>query len=93
MPCDLDQPINRLPDAFFTIVDDELIIMDNENETFFSSRTVGTMIWQRLEMATTIDALTDAVAARYPSVARETIASDVRDFVGELDKLGLIAPG
>lgn len=54
---------------------------------------VGSVVWELLADGAEQGGLVDGVAARYPDVERERVASDVAAFVDQLRDAGLVVGG
>lgn len=80
----------RRPEVFFTIVDDELIIMEEEGERFLSSNAVATTVWTALETPVSLDMICDAVLAAFSDTDRVTVEADVGELLEALRERELI---
>jgi len=86
-----------MPPEKFTIPDtvlvrelqSESVLLDLATETYFGLDDVGTRFWQALSQTCSVDSACDMLAAEF-DVERSRLESDVRAFVGELARVGLV---
>jgi hypothetical protein len=71
------------------VTSDGLILMDIENGSIFSANVVGARIWQLLREGRLEEQITDAIAEEW-GVPRDTVASDVIEFVQSLRERALV---
>lgn len=72
-------------------LDDEVIAIDLESGAYFALDDVAAMCWSVLAAGGTASAAVEATVAGY-DVARDAAQRDVEGFVGELVRVGLLAP-
>lgn len=72
-------------------VDEETVMLDLANGTYFGLDPVGTRIWELLSEGKTLAEICDAMTDEY-EVSRENIELDVMNLVEELANRGLISP-
>lgn len=70
-------------------VDDELVLLDLEDGTFFVSRGIGPRVWSLLEGGSPISAIAREVSARY-GIDESIALKDVNDFVDSLVERGFL---
>lgn len=75
-------------------IEGEVVVVNLESGTYYSLDAVGAEIWERLIDGSTLDALTDGIAARY-GADRRSVAHGVSEFLRHLvnEKLVVAAPG
>lgn len=72
---------SKLP---FEEVGGELVILDVENDVFFSSNAVGMAIWKSIEEPKSVDDLCAIIKDAFNDVRCEDIEKDVNEFIQEL---------
>lgn len=82
----------RHPDALFTVVDEELIIMDAKEEFFYSSNAVGSVIWAAIETPASHDQICAAVCEAFPDAEPEAVRSDALELLEQMARRGLVEP-
>jgi len=80
----------RAPGAFATVADDELIILDEADESFLSSNAVAVALWEALSTPITVPALVDMVTETFAGTDRATVTADVEEFIETLSARGLV---
>lgn len=81
----------RNSDVFFTITDGELIILDDEEEQFFTSNAVASLIWLALETPKSSDALVAAIVEHFDGVDAATARVDLDELLTALKARGLVS--
>ena len=67
------------------------ILFSTETEVYFSLNTIGVRVWRLLPPECThMDEVVARIHSDFPDVNRETIASDVRSLLNDLDGQGLV---
>ena len=79
----LDRPLAPSPDAVESAVGEETIILHLKNGAYFGLDTMGTQIWALLKDGMAPTAICERICADY-SADRETVETDVRQFLGDL---------
>lgn len=90
-PTDLLHAALTVPDTVAVReVDDELVLLDFETETYFGLDAIGARMWGALVASPTV---ADAVAALLPEldVDGARLRVDVVELVGQLVEAGLLA--
>jgi hypothetical protein len=59
--------------------------------SIFIFNPVGAFVWKTLDGARTVAELNALVCAEFDEASPEAVSKDVAEFLGELDRLGLIA--
>lgn len=83
---------HRLPEFVSTDMDGETVLMSIEHGSYFGIGGIGALIWEKLETSQTEDALVTLICAEY-DVAEPDCRRDVRSFLADLIKNGLIGNG
>lgn len=79
------------PHVVAEIIDEELVIMNLETGTYYSSLGLGAPIWRWLSDGHSGDAIAQAIAAR-ATASIETVQADVSAFIDHLAREALIRP-
>ncbi len=79
----------QAPRVVHETIDDETIVIDFDDGTYYSLRTTANFIWQLLETASTAQ-IVEAVCQHYTDDSAE-IESSVRAFLDQLIQADLIA--
>ncbi len=82
--------IRRNPDAMFSVVDEETIILDIKAGNYFSLDNTGSYIWEALEQPHTIEQLIDKLLIEF-DVSENTCRKEVNIFINELLDRNLIS--
>lgn len=77
------------PEVLFSKIDDEVIIMSIEADSYFGLDPVGSRIWELLEQPATMDELVSQLVQEY-DVGEAECRQDAQDFVTEMVARGLI---
>lgn len=77
------------PEVLFSKIDDEVIIMSIEADSYFGLDPVGSRIWELLEQPATMDELVSQLVQEY-DVSEAECRQDAQDFVTEMVARGLI---
>lgn len=70
-------------------VDDELVLLDLEDGTFFVSRGIGPRVWTLLEAGSPMSVIALEISARY-GIKQSIALKDVNDFVKSLVDRGFL---
>ena len=70
-------------------VGDETVLVDLENEMYFSLNMTGTLVWSRLVSGSTLTEIIDETAERFGLTA-ETAQQDIAKLVDQLQNAGLL---
>ena len=79
----------RDPNLFATEIDDELVIMDEKQDCYFSFNSVGKSIWDALDTPKSPREIVTALTTRY-EVDEAQCELDVEKFLLELIKNKLV---
>ena len=72
-----------------TELDGEAVVLDTRSGTYYTLGDVGAYIWRLLAEARSVDAVVEAVVARY-DVTPDECRRDVLELMQELRQTGLI---
>jgi hypothetical protein len=61
----------------------ETVLLNLDSETYYGLDTVGSSLWERLEVGTTFAQVVDALVAEY-DVERSVLESDLRSLLADL---------
>lgn len=79
------------PTVVFQQLEAGAMLFAPESETYFGLNEVGALVWRQLPpVGSSLDALCDALAARYPEVTRDQIRADVVELLAALLREGLV---
>lgn len=74
----------------FEEVGGDLLIVDAQNDTFYSANAVGAYIWEQLRDPKSIEDLSSAVVAAFEDVEYPAAYSDVTDFLTSMTEHKLV---
>lgn len=77
------------PDALFTQVEDQVVILQYDRGIYYALNEVGVRVWQLLEQGKTPREIQRSLLGEY-NVSEERLAGDVAKLIGELRQEGLI---
>lgn len=70
-------------------VDGEIIALDLDSSTYFTTNSTGTVLWNVLNDGATIDQLVEALQSHF-DIDDDTAERDVRAFLSLLETNGLV---
>jgi len=82
--------VRRSDDQIAARVDDEVVILSVERGSYFGLDDIGSDIWERIASPMRVDALCDALVAKYDA-DRATIERDVLALLEKLVAAGLVS--
>lgn len=82
-------PVAR-PAVVWSALPDGAVLFATDTEVYYSLNPVGTLIWQLLPRAGSLDELCRAVHAEYPDATLQQIRSDVMELLEDLEGSGLV---
>jgi hypothetical protein len=85
-----DTTVQRAGDFVTATVDDALVMMSLEKGAYYGLDDIGSQIWEMLDEPTRVDALCDALMARY-DVSRAQCEEDVLAFLQDLLDEGMVS--
>ena len=89
MDTDLSARVARNESIVFTELDDTVVMMDVEEGRYYELDPVGSSVWALLERAQSVAEVCEALGRQY-EVAPERCREDVRGFLEELERLGVV---
>jgi len=89
MPIDVTAKVHRTPGLMATPIDNELVILSMQSNSYVSLDQVGRRIWDAIEDPITVQELCAQLASEYSSEAG-TINADVMAFLDKLEADGLV---
>lgn len=79
----------RVDDLTWREIDGELVVLDLRSSTYFTTNVAATFLMQQLVEDRCDAELVKALASRF-EISRDDAERDVRSFVGDLDRRGLL---
>lgn len=79
------------PEILHSKIDDEMILMSIEADSYFGLDPIASRIWELLEQPLDLDELVEKLMEEY-EVDAETCREDVQALLEDLQGRGLIAP-
>jgi hypothetical protein len=80
------------PDQVSCRLDEETVLLELKNGTYYGLNSVGSVIWEMIQQPKSVQAVYSAVLERY-SVDPETCRRDVLRMIEELQAAGLVELG
>jgi hypothetical protein len=81
--------LRRNPDQLFTMIDDEVVMLNIKHEEYLNLNQHASYIWQQLETPLSFGELTDHLCSAY-DVDRKVCVRDTLDFLTELVEKDII---
>ena len=78
------------PAVMFLNVDNEAVLLNTETELYFGLDDVGTMFWEDLTSAPTIQTAMDSLLQKFDGVDESTLRHDLTEFIANLQTRGLL---
>jgi hypothetical protein len=72
-------------------IEDELLIIDELEDTIFSLNPLGAAVWRLLDTPATVEEIVHVLTTAFPDQARERISEDVESLVQSLKNSGLVS--
>lgn len=85
----LETRLKRRPDLVASNMDGETVMLDMESGQYFGMDAIGSVIWDKLQMPTSVADLCHALQAEF-EVDAKTCEQDVSEFLQELVENGLL---
>jgi hypothetical protein len=79
----------RTQEMLATELDQETVLMSIDEGAYYGMAGTARSIWQRLEKPLTFSALVDELVKEY-EVTPETCAADLQEFLGAMERGGLL---
>lgn len=86
---DYSSVVKISPDAFFSEVAEEFVILNLNTGTYHSFDEIGRQIWLALETPRSVDSVCASLVEEYPNDA-DAVRADTLEFVQGLAARGLI---
>jgi hypothetical protein len=83
--------LGRNPAVVADVIDGKAVLVDPAGSEIITLNALGTQVWDALDGTRDVDELCHSIGDRYPDVPAEQIDGDVRRFLGELTRLGLLS--
>ena len=81
--------LQRNPDQLFTLIDDEVVMLNIKHEEYLNLNSHASHIWQQLKTPLSFGELTDHLCSAY-NVDKKVCIKDTLDFIIENKKKGII---
>jgi hypothetical protein len=81
--------LKRAEHVVFSMLDDDVFMMDTKSGTFFNLDTMGTWVWEKLELPITFKGLID-IAISELEVTKEECFEEIQDFLTDMNEKELI---
>ena len=85
----MQSTVVAIPDQVSCRLDDETVLLELKNGTYYGLNSVGSTIWELIQQPKSIEAVYCAVLEQY-DVDAESCRSDVLRLIGELQAAGLV---
>ena len=82
-PINSNTILQRNPDQLFTMIDDEVVMLNIKLEEYLNLNSHASYIWQQLETPQSFGELTEQLYSVY-NVEKKTCIKDTLDFIIEL---------
>ena len=77
------------PEAIFTQLEGQVVILQYESGTYYTLNEIGTRVWQLLEQDKTLREIVDLLRQEY-AVSEAQLTEDLTRLLHELQKEGLL---
>ena len=84
-----DTILQRNKDQLFTLIDDEVVMLNVKHEEYLNLNHHASYIWQQLEKPTSLGELTEQLCSVY-DVEKDLCLEDTLDFVTEFVEKDII---
>lgn len=81
--------LQRNPDQLFSIIDDEIVMLNIKHEEYLNLNSHASFIWQHLDSPLSFDELTDLLCCVY-NVEKQECIEDTLEFITELVEKDII---
>ena len=81
--------LQQNPEQLFTMIDDEIVMLNIKHEEYLNLNGQASYIWQQLETPRSFGELTDHLCSAY-SVEKEVCIKDTQDFIIEFVEKDII---
>ena len=80
---------SRAQEILSTEIDQETVLMSIDAEAYYGLKGPARSIWEKLEIPMTFSALVDLLVREY-QITPEACAEDLKKFLGEMEREGLL---
>ncbi len=87
-----DTILQRNPDQLFSVIDDEVVMLDIRDEEYLNLNSQASYIWQLLITPHSFGELTNLLCSAY-NVDKEVCIRDTHDFIKELVQRDILQVG
>ena len=88
-PINSNTILQRNPEQLFTLIDDEVVMLNIKHEEYLNLNSHASYIWQQLETPHSFGELTDHLCSTY-NVEKQECISDTLEFIQELVEKDII---
>ena len=88
-PINSNTILQRNPEQLFTIIDDEVVMLNIKHEEYLNLNSQAGFIWQQLKNPLSFGELTDQLCSAF-NVDKKVCVKDTLDFIIELVEKGII---
>lgn len=88
-PINSNTILQRNPEQLFTVIDDEVVMLNIKLEEYLNLNSHASYIWQQLESPLSFSELTDHLCSAY-NVEKKVCIKDTLDFIIELVEKNVI---
>ena len=81
--------LQRNPNQLFTMIDDEVVMLNIKHEEYLNLNSHASYIWQQLENPRSFGELTDQLCSVY-NVEKKLCIKDTLDFINDLVEKDII---
>jgi hypothetical protein len=81
--------LQRNPDQLFTMIDDEVVMLNIKYEEYLNLNSQASYIWQQLQMPRSFGELTEQLCTVY-NVEKKVCTEDTLEFITELIEKDII---
>jgi hypothetical protein len=78
------------PNIMFLNVDSEAVLLNTETELYFGLDDIGTIFWEDLTDAPSIETALERLSSKFDGVDAATLRNDLADFIDKMQQRGLI---
>jgi predicted thioredoxin/glutaredoxin len=83
-------PFERVADVTFEVFDGLAVLVDPRGVEMITLNRVGTLVWQELDRAKTVNELVAAILPTLAGTTADELERDIRTFLQELVGTGLV---
>ena len=77
-------------DLLLEEIEGECLVLDLEQNVYFTLNALGRFVWRALEKGALIDQIITDLVSRYPTIEPDELARDVHRFLQQMNDHGLI---